>query len=42
MTYILKNPSSVYEKIVNKEWEKNIIENLRLNKNEICKKAQAI
>ena len=42
VTYILKNPSSEYEHVVNKEWEENIIENLGLNKNEICTKAQVI
>ena len=42
LTYFFKNPTSEYEKIVNKDWEKNIIENLGLNKNEICKKTQAI
>jgi len=26
--HIFKNPSSDYEQIVNKEWDKNVIENL--------------
>ena len=32
ITHIFKNPSADYEKNANKEWEKNIIENLGLTK----------
>ena len=38
VTYIFKNQPSKNEQIVKKEWEKNIIENLGLNNNDICKK----
>jgi len=40
--HIFKNPSSDFEKNVNKEWEKNIIEKLGLTKPDTCKNAQVI
>ena len=42
VTHFFKNSSSDFEIIVNKEWEKNIIENLGLTKQDTCKNAQVI
>jgi len=42
VTHIFKNPSADYEKIANKEWEKNIIENLGLTKQDTRRNAQVI
>ena len=42
VTHILKNPSSDYETIDNKEWEKNIIKKFGLTKQDTCKNTQVI